>query len=352
MNEPVEENPGNQISENPMISQEQMLPIPEPVKQQENYELNLNLNLPKNESEYSSEGKQNPDENFQHENQALLQKDSQNQGDNSMKPKKHRRSKNQTEGKFFECNVCNKSYFSNSSLYNHMKIKHNMKGNEQIETLGGIPNVQNIKKAEIPNIKSNLEEIPIIYGFKNAFELLYKDRNFYDHNLYRKLLFQHRNLKMSINYNPDYLKEELSDEIFQKMILLNQPSQLNTKISCDEILSKYLEAKAHKSTSYFYPKIVEFVLFYREYFNEIVVSDRSSGRLFQENRLRNDLHISNYCEVENAEMIPKFCNSFYYDFFLEKSSTISKELAIELIGDLCKWLNDNSYSKIKIIKND
>ena len=59
-----------------------------------------------------------------------------------------------------------------------------------------------------------------------------------------------------------------------------------------------------------------------------------------------------YTEIEDAENVPEYCNSFINQFlFPNKNSndfSISKDESIDLIQNICYWMYDNNFTSKKI----
>jgi len=103
-----------EIYQNPLIQQNEPNPPPIPNNPPENQE------ILKNENDIQPAGFDNPAAEMPaHEENAAADND-------PMKPKHKRRSKNEQDGRDYECG-CGKTYLSYPALYTHIKTKHDGK---------------------------------------------------------------------------------------------------------------------------------------------------------------------------------------------------------------------------------
>eukprot|EP01022_Parablepharisma_sp_SALTPOND_P013627 TRINITY_DN182_c0_g2_i1.p1 TRINITY_DN182_c0_g2~~TRINITY_DN182_c0_g2_i1.p1 ORF type:complete len:427 (+),score=53.64 TRINITY_DN182_c0_g2_i1:1754-3034(+) len=136
----------------------------------------------------------------------------------STKIKGKRRSKNETEGRNYKCNQCERTYLSYPALYTHIKTKHSTQG-EAPMTSGrgrGRPK-KNLAKEERIDPTSPLYfrtedrkggPTAVIYQFKEAYDILFgtskKYGGYEKHPLYIELYKLHLKNVNTLNYTAEH----------------------------------------------------------------------------------------------------------------------------------------------------
>ena len=257
-----------------------------------------------------------------------------------------RRSKNDTEGRTFICQICGKSYLSYPALYTHRKQKHNT--NLSSGRGRGRPK-KDISEQNIERIKFNPCDTSYFSKesrkgetneFKdvilNAFNYLYNVKdNFEKSERNKKRKMKEYN---NINEHP----------LFNKF--LNDPHKKDEKIDdnenkiTDDVFIDYLNKVSNYCNPKFYERILIFVGLFREYVNQIYSNKVEKGLEFT--------------AQENAEDVPDASNEFILDFIDPDENNndfgFNRDECIDLIQNLCHWMYENNFtcSKLSMINID
>ena len=249
-----------------------------------------------------------------------------------------RRSKNEQEGRTFICSECHKSYLSYPALYTHHKIKHET--NKNLGRGRGRP-----KKEQNENIieKNRYNPINITFFAKeertgktslseinNCIETAYVEIYLDDY----KSRNESRNMK---NYNNsdeqpflDKFKKD-SHDIYKNII--------NMHAKADTVFIDYLNKMSNFCKPDYFVQLIKFVTLFREHIN---ISNNNN----KDNK--------EYTEINDAENIPDYCNSFINQFLYPKGNNnndflFQKEESIDLIQNICYWMFDNNFTSTKIL---
>ena len=280
------------------------------------------------------------------ENTNLIE-DNYNENSQEKKEDTHkRRSKNDTEGRTFVCQLCGKSYLSYPALYTHRKQKHNT--NLSSGRGRGRPK-KDISEQNIERIKFNPCGLSFFSKenrkgetteFKNvifdAFNFLYNIKDNYEKS--------ERNKKRKMKeYN------NISEHpLFNKF--LNDPHNKNEKIDenenkiTDDVFIDYLNKVSAYCNEDFFEKILIFVVLFREYVNQVY-----------SNKVENGIE---FTTQEKAEDVPDTSNEFILDFIDPDDNNndfgFSKDECIDLIQNLCHWMYEHNFtcSKLSMINMD
>jgi len=134
------------------------------------------------------------------------------------KIKGKRRSKNETEGRNYKCNQCDRTYLSYPALYTHIKTKHSSQGEAPLTSGRGRGRPKkNLAKEERIDPTSPLffrtedkkgGPTAVIYQFKEAYDILYSDNKKYGgyerHPLYVELYKIHLKNVVNLNYTAEH----------------------------------------------------------------------------------------------------------------------------------------------------
>lgn len=260
---------------------------------------------------------------------------------NEKNPFLRRKSKNELEGRDYFCNVCNKGYLSYPALYTHQKLKHDT--NKKRKKGRGRPkkeqNEDIIEKKRFNPInttffakeertgKTPISMINICID--KAFNELYLDNN--------TKVYEGRNIRIyeSIEEHP-FLSKFKKDkhDIYKNVINLHEIT--------DTIFINYLNKMSTFCNQEYYIELIKFVTLFREHINIVNINKENFGT------------IKEYTEMEDAENIPNYCNSFINEFLFPKGDDsefiLSKDECIDLIQNICFWMYENNFTSSRIEK--
>ena len=251
-----------------------------------------------------------------------------------------RRSKNETEGRDFFCEICNKSYLSYPALYTHHKIKHET-NNKNLGRGRGRP-----KKEQNENIIEKNRYNPINITFFAKEERTGKtslseinnciESSFYEiYHEYNQKKKEIRNMKNynSVEEHPFLNKLKKDNHDIHKNVI-------NMHEIIDTVFIDYLNKMSTFCNPEYYVKLIKFVTLFREHINII------------NRKINNNLEDKDYTEVNDAENVPNYCNTFINQFLYLKGNdndySFQKEESIDLIQNICYWMYDNNFTSLKI----
>lgn len=312
----------------------------------------------------------------------------------SMKIKGKRRSKNETEGRNYKCNQCERTYLSYPALYTHIKTKHSVQG-EAPMTSGrgrGRPK-KNLAKEERADPTSMLYfrtedhkggPTAVLYGFREAYNTLFKDntkyKSFDEHRLYYELYKRHLKNVTTLNYahehpnttefgptpqglptavyilkteEPPKPSEDASEAKENSSPEINSPEKKQKK--CDEVFAEYLDIVAKEVNKNCYAEVLKFVFLFRECLNhygeKLVKGKNDDG---QDQVQKNTDGKEEYCLTHNPEQAPEISNEFVTVYLDEQKPSFGSMDAIELTQNFCGWLFSNGYtcSKLSLIQDN
>jgi len=327
---------------------------------------------------------------------------SQSNGGQEEKNKGKRRSKNETIGRDYKCTQCDKMYLSYPALYTHIKTKHSAHGDAPITSVRGRgrprKNVNKVNHVDPNSIfYFHTEErkggpTAVIYGFKEAFELLFaaskKYKGYEEHKLYIELYKRHIENVKTFNYSREHpgitvfgkKPEGLPDAVYElkdEDQPTNQPAdavlnnvngeqvtdkktkeenQRKKKMKkCDEIFAEYLDLVAKDANKRCYASVVKFVFLYREcmnQFGERTIRTKSNGESnMQEMKVEEGKE--SYCLTNDAEQIPEASNEFVTNYLENVKTTFDGMEPIDLTQNFCGWLFNGGYTCSKLsLMND
>ena len=246
-----------------------------------------------------------------------------------------RKSKNESEGRDFLCDICHKSYLSNPALYTHKKLKHEK--NKQPSKGRGRP-----KKDQNEDIIEKNRYNPINITFFAKKERTGKtsskdidmciDKAFIE--LYSADNIKRNQSRMIKSY------KSIEDHPFLDIFKKDKHDIYKTVININEIIDKifidYLNKMSRFCNPDYYAVLIEFVTLFREYLN-----------IINKNLDNNEDNIE-YTKIKDGQEIPNFSNSFINQFLFPKGYdndfSFSKDEAIDLVQNICYWLYDNNYT--------
>ena len=248
-----------------------------------------------------------------------------------------RKSKNDIEGRNYSCEKCNKKYLSYPALYTHIKLKHEKKSNEGRGR--GRP-----KKEQNENIIEKNRYNPINITFfakeeRTGKTSLSEINNCIESAFYEIYLDDYKSRNESRNMkhynNPEehpfldkYKKD--SHNIYKNVI--------DMKAVIDTVFIDYLNKMSNFCNPEYFVQLIKFVTLFREHINIINKNNKDNKE---------------YTEINDAENIPDYCNSFINQFLYPKGNnngfSFTKEDSIDLIQNICYWMFDNNFTSSKII---
>ena len=290
--------------------------------------LSKNNQLVQSNNNFSEEGSENDSKKFGKDNAHI-----------------RRRSKNDTEGRTFQCKLCQKSYLSYPALYTHCKQKHNTnnssgrgRGRPKKDIIDG--NVEKSKynpkdisyfdKEDRKGTTTNFDE-----EINNAFNELFGEKNIERNNKRQipeyKTIEQHK-----------FLNEFLHDEHKTNNGSTNEDDE--NKVT-DLVLIEYLNQNSNYCNPEYYLKLIKFVTLFREYVN---IANKDKVKETDKK----------YTEINSAEDVPDISNEFITEFLDPDSNQedfgFSKDESINLTQNLCHWMYEKNYtcSKLSLIQPD
>ncbi len=300
---------------------------------------NSNLSLKK----YSYSLRAN-DEKFFQKNENLENKE--DKTEENKKKNLKRRTKKDSEGRNFECKICQKTYLSYPALYTHTKIKHN-KNNNSSRGRGRPKKEQNEndlekKKYNPTNFTFFSKEertgrtdprTEINNCIDKAFIELYSKEN--------KKRNELRNMKSNIKLEEHpflYKFKQDCHDIYRNVI--------NEFQIIDIVLIDYLNKMSMFCNPDYYIKLIKFVTLFREHANK-----------FNKNKdNKNNLDNKEYTEINDAEDLPDSANEFINVFLnpeeKEADFGFTMDESVDLTLNLCYWMYENNYTCSKLILNN
>ena len=112
----------------------------------------------------------------------------------------------------------------------------------------------------------------------------------------------------------------------------------------DKVLIDYLNKMSTFCSPEYYIELIKFVTLFREHINII------------NRKTKNKKENNEFTELNDAETLPNYCNSFINKFLYPKGNdndfNLSKDESIDLIQNICYWIFDNNFTSSKIfLKN-
>ena len=276
------------------------------------------------------------------------------------KIKRHRRSKNDQEGRTFTCPDCDKSYLSIPALTNHRRNKHNY-GSEGEKKGRGRPRKDAIPCNQVNHsedkfkrffdledhrkppkditsslivtydiMKSQFEQIFIMLSKKEIFT---QSNDINEYSLY-SLFINNWNKDVPEFDNESYVAEKIGDGNDESK---NEPKKAG-HCAVDGILFKYMKDISSKTNTDYFWFMLKFIIALREGLN-VLGKENVDKSLITDNK-------KEFTQIYNAATIPDLCNELFSEFFqkYEYFGLNFKEL-IEAIQHFCYWLFKNSYTQ-------
>lgn len=295
--------------------------------------------------------------------------------DSNQKQRRHRRSKNDIEGRKYICQDCGKSYLSPPALTNHRKTKHGYGIDEGEKKKRGRP------RKEQPN--SNSLDVAE-NKFKNFFEKDYRNPNYnpnetnnnvingnpenkeekklivtkeYLSNLFEDLfrlsgeeLFEKKikNIKEYSFYSyliDNWEKEstELEDECYSGVHMNKNISEIKPikSIPLDGVFLMYLKEVSNKTNKDYFWFLFKFIIVFRECNNKLKVD-------LVKNEMKTDTQ-KFYSQIFNAEVVPDICNDFFMVYIKTNGSFgLNCSELIEAIQHFCYWIYKKEYTRSRL----
>ena len=252
------------------------------------------------------------------------------------KHKRHRRSKNEQEGRSFACAYCSKSYLSNPALNSHLHTKHAeiLAENNIQKRKRGRPRKYNVDPADGLE-KEKFDNFFINVHFRSKQEAAPIDKLRIANEVLSALFTNEKYSNKNVFY------KEITSIDDNCILKYHSSKNINSDASsCNSIMCKYLDFVYELTNETYYKFVVMFVVLFRESIN-VSFKKRKEGNDDKE-----------YCENKNAENVPEQCNEFFSEFlesnnFFDFDGGYKNEL-IEIIQHFCHWLFINNHTKSKL----
>ena len=258
------------------------------------------------------------------------------------KIRRQRKSKKESHGRNYICNICSKSYLSYPALYTHKRNKHNIipiTGKPDIFKTGGL-NASAKFKYNIMETKTNVK------GSTDIIIRAYKKNCAYFFQEPKSILYK-KNFNMKDDqflcllevYNTSGLEKISIPQLHEK-----------DKLFIDNVLTIYLIllVEVTRETA-FTQLVVKFIFLFRVYLNLL---GWDHFRYLEDYGLLDELHVSGeFCTRSNCEELPELVNDFLAVFLDvdERLNEEKKEMA-DIIQNLCNWLFINGLTNYKVTR--
>lgn len=265
--------------------------------------------------------------------------------DDEDKTKRARRSKTETDGRSYECNLCRKSYLSYPALYTHKKLKHK----EDSSAVGeGITLKSKAKSKANDGTESAEETHNVSAESMEYFSAL--DRKgqtaqqqmpeiFFDvyNEIFSKKWYSIYKLALDLEspIHPELSSYPLYLEISKQRNQDSTHSNSSCNVKCEQVFFEYLTIVSEITNPEYFRKVAKFVFLYREFLNKHHRKLNFEGE---------------YSSKMNAEDAPDVSNEFLIDFIGIENPTMgyTKEEAINLTQNFCRWMFNESYTTSKL----
>jgi len=261
-----------------------------------------------------------------------------------MNKRKRRRTKKDSNGKVFMCNICNKSYFSYPALYTHKRNKHNIipiTGKEEIfKNIMQKTQTTKFKYSALENDNWNFSDLleNIIKSYKRALRRIFLNPNCIlfspkfqeDTHIGIQMLKNIKNSKTTKLLVPDPSTNPCIDEILIIYLIYF------VKVTQDQILIDL---------------VVNYAILLREHIN-IVGWDYK--RRFKDYGIKMTFNYQGpYSMYNTCEEVPDFVNDFISVFIpLDQNFGLCVKDIIDLVKNFCNWLFVNNLTSLKICSNE
>jgi hypothetical protein len=280
------------------------------------------------------------------------------EGEQVQRQKHKRRSKNDLKGRDYQCG-CGKRYLSYPALYTHIKTKHNgqnPKGTNAPQYQSGRgrgrPRKSNIAIAPA-NPVPQTSSVPTDAGAKQ--EPVQKPEEKKEVEVYnsdeelKKLGAlegeRYEALVMMDNFLRQINREQVQNYIWLQGFLRMSAEQDEReeieapKKTCDRMFAEYVSELGKKVNERFFFALVIFVNAYRQCMDEYGWELMKKYKQVSFDERRKSFSASN-----DAELVPETANDFIMYFLPKENPNFDRNIAIQLIRNLCEWLKKNKYT--------
>ena len=254
--------------------------------------------------------------------------------------KEKEKQKEEEEEILFTCDLCGKTYLSQSALYTHRKIKHNIIKERIITNPNKNPrgrprkeevpiedqiyfdskSIQYFSKSDRVGTVKNFEYLKCII---DAFEKLYGEKNKNSEKIFDILELKYNNINCH-----SFFEKFLNDPHDKYKIIVN----INEKI--DNIFINYLNRISLYCNPEYYTKVISFIILFRDFV------DKKTIKKGKKIKVENIPYFSN-----------DFIDSFFNDEIIDNFIELTSNEAVELMINFCQWLFDNNYTSAKLSLN-
>lgn len=274
--------------------------------------------------------------------------------DSAQKSKRHRRSKNDNDGRNHRCPECGKCYLSAPALTNHRKTKHDY-GKDGEKKGRGRP-----RKEPVPtNLLELAEEkykkffehnirkpSPVVEGQDNPNIISSETINKNMQKIFEmcktelfptiEKIEDYPFYKLIID-NWDKEKPELGTQCFSAIIKANEQRTIVNTCPLDGALFKYLKDVSNKTNQDYFWFMNKFIITFRECVNQLranLVKPEDTTEVKK-----------TYTQIYNAETLPDICNDYFMEFMEpHKFFGLNMDELIELIQHFCYWLYKQNFT--------
>ena len=258
--------------------------------------------------------KSNKDENIEEEGEENEFTDDNN--------KRKRRSKNDTNGRAYKCELCGKSYLSKPAMTQHTKSKHADKLSGDFKKGRGRP-----RKCDMDDhTKSNQEKYYQIY-FNKTYRANITKEEYKINDIYNT------SVNSICNSFPCLSKK---NGLFELNDLTEEIDNFNQKLPIDKVLILFLKEIKEKTNKDNFSFVCKIIFLLREFLNK----ERSTDDTI-------------YTKINSCEIIPNISNDFS-GVFLDSNNFFELEQfdVLDNFQYFCKWLYENGYSEAVITMLD
>lgn len=282
--------------------------------------------------------------------------------DPNQKQKRHRRSKNDAEGRKYECTECGKSYLSLPALTNHKKTKHGFGADEGDKKRRGRPRKEQVNGHSLDLAEDKFKKFfekdirrpEISENPENKCTVSKEQMEKYFDDIFRlsgEALFNGKISEIS-EYSfyhfvlDNWEKEEVNfeDEYCFSGVHLNKNSneiKPIKSIPLDGVFFMYLKEVAGKTNADYFWFLFKFIIIFRECNNTL-----------KEDLIKDDMKKEDkkyYSQIFNAEIVPDICNDFFMTYMKPKEFFgLNIEELIEAIQHFCYWIYKKEYTRSRL----
>ncbi len=132
--------------------------------------------------------------------------------------------------------------------------------------------------------------------------------------------------------------------------LIQIKHKASNRLTCDEILFRYLEYVSHQTNKEYYLFVFKFIILFRECLNKYKNIELENSLLLFNDKIAKD--IKEFTQYYDAEQVPEICNEFITEYLVSNDYFgMSREYFnefIEIVQHFSFWLYENNYTSSKL----